>query len=136
MNTFNCYVLFPLLLVVTACQPKSDTPSNTIIISTEEVNIAHGLIQGAFDDLWGGLDSTKILEYHTDDFSILEQGEVWDNQMIKNYIVFANSGQQICAVSSNETKASIPLEPLQSGIYLVTIETDNGQRQTFRFVKP
>ena len=61
---------------------------------------------------------------------------VINKQTIKNYIVFANSGQQICAVSSNETKASIALEPLQSGIYLVTVETDNGQRQTFRFVKP
>jgi hypothetical protein len=61
---------------------------------------------------------------------------VKNKQTIKNYIVFANSGQQICAVSSNETKASIALEPLQSGIYLVTVETDNGQRQTFRFVKP
>jgi hypothetical protein len=59
-----------------------------------------------------------------------------NKQTIKNYIVFANSGQQICTVSSNETKASIALEPLQSGIYLVTVETDNGQRQTFRFVKP
>lgn len=61
---------------------------------------------------------------------------VKNKQTIKNYIVFANSGQQICAVSANETKASIALEQLQSGIYLVMVETDNGQRQTYRFVKP
>jgi hypothetical protein len=59
-----------------------------------------------------------------------------NNQTIKNYIVFSNSGQKICEVSSKDTKATIALEPLQSGIYLVTVETDNGQRQTFRFVKP
>ena len=86
MNTFNSYILFSWLLVATACQPKTEIQSNNNIISTEEANVAHGLIQGAFDDLWGGLDSTKILDYHTEDFIILEQGEVWDNQMIKNYI--------------------------------------------------
>ena len=61
---------------------------------------------------------------------------VKNNHTIKNYIVFANSGQKISEVSSKDTKATIALEPLQSGIYLVTVETDNGQRQTFRFVKP
>jgi hypothetical protein len=61
---------------------------------------------------------------------------VKNNHTIKNYVVFANSGQKISEVSSKDTKATIALEPLQSGIYLVTVETDNGQRQTFRFVKP
>lgn len=59
-----------------------------------------------------------------------------NNQTIKSYIVVANSGQKICEVSSKDTKATIALEQLQSGIYLVRVETDNGQRQTFRFVKP
>jgi len=61
---------------------------------------------------------------------------VKNNQTIKNYVVFANSGQKIAEVSSKESKATIVLEQLQSGIYLVMVETDNGQRQTFRFVKP
>jgi hypothetical protein len=62
--------------------------------------------------------------------------QVINNQKIKNYVVFANSGQKIVEVSSKETKATIMLEQLQSGIYLVMVETDNGLRQTFRFVKP
>jgi hypothetical protein len=61
---------------------------------------------------------------------------VKNNQTIKNYVVLANSGQKIAEVSSKESKATIMLEQLQSGIYLVMVETDNGQRQTFRFVKP
>jgi hypothetical protein len=61
---------------------------------------------------------------------------VKNNQTIKNYVVFANSGQKIAEVSSKESKATIMLEHLQSGIYLVTVETNNGQRQTLRFVKP
>lgn len=55
-------------------------------ITPEEEQIAKDLIQGAFDDLWAGLDSTKIRDYHTDDFVILEQGEVWDNDRIKAYM--------------------------------------------------
>lgn len=61
---------------------------------------------------------------------------VKNNQTIQSYVVVTNSGQKICEDSSKETKATILLEQLQSGIYLVTVETDNGQRQTFRFVKP
>lgn len=55
-------------------------------ITTEEKEIAKALIQGAFDDLWAGVDSTKILKYHTDDFVILEHGEVWDNNRIKKFM--------------------------------------------------
>ncbi|ADR22914.1 hypothetical protein MATR_32370 [Marivirga tractuosa] len=55
-------------------------------ITEQEIQIAKDLIQGSFDDLWAGLDSTKISKYHTDDFIILEQGEIWDNDRIKEYI--------------------------------------------------
>ena len=55
-------------------------------ITQQEKSIAKNLIQGAFDDLWGGMDSTKILDYHTEDFIILENGEVWDNDRIKQFM--------------------------------------------------
>lgn len=73
------------LLSFCACQfpgPAKQQES----ITPEEEQIAKDLIQGAFDDLWAGLDSTKISDYHTDDFVILEQGEVWDNDRIKAYM--------------------------------------------------
>lgn len=54
--------------------------------TVEETEIVKDLIQGAFDDLWGGVDSTKISKYHTDDFIILEHGEVWDNDRIKEFM--------------------------------------------------
>ena len=74
-----------LALLFIACQPQTaDQQSNAI--TPEEVEIAKNLIQGSFDDLWAGVDSTKISTYHTDDFTILEQGEVWDNDRIKQYM--------------------------------------------------
>ncbi len=65
---------------------KKDQLSKNIPITEAEKQIAKDLIQGAFDDLWAGVDSTKILTYHTDDFIILEHGEIWDNNRIKQFM--------------------------------------------------
>jgi len=74
-----------LLLLLFACQqPTIDTTD--VAITPEETQIAKDLIQGAFDHLWAGLDSTRISDFHTDDFIILEQGEVWDNDRIKVFM--------------------------------------------------
>lgn len=74
------YILFLLLILILSCN------QNTSKITAEEKEIAKDLIQGAFDDLWAGVDSTKILDYHTEDFMILENGEIWDNDRIKKFM--------------------------------------------------
>lgn len=83
MKLINNLIIVSLLL--TSCQlqeaNKEEEP-----INAEEIQIAKNLIQGAFDDLWAGVDSSKIGDYHTDDFIILEQGEIWDNDRIKEYM--------------------------------------------------
>lgn len=63
-------------------------PANISVndITSEEKKIAKGLIQGSFDDLWGGMDSTKILDYHTEDYYILEHGEIWNNDRVKLFM--------------------------------------------------
>lgn len=43
------------------------------------------LISGSFDAIFSGLDATKIKEFYTDDFILLEHGEVWTNQTITDY---------------------------------------------------
>jgi hypothetical protein len=73
-----------LLLLLSACQ--SPKPEKERALTTEEEQIAKDLIQGSFDEIWGGVDSSAIANYHTDDFIILEHGEVWDNDRIKTYI--------------------------------------------------
>ncbi|TXF87975.1 hypothetical protein FUA23_16575 [Neolewinella aurantiaca] len=77
--------LLIILLALSSCQSPVSTESSAPLTEAEEA-AAKGLIQGAFDDLWGGVDSTKISQYHTADFVILEQGEVWDNDRIKQYM--------------------------------------------------
>ncbi|SEB52547.1 hypothetical protein SAMN04489761_1215 [Tenacibaculum sp. MAR_2009_124] len=76
-------LLFAVL--ITSCQVEKSNQKEKPI-TKEEIKIAQDLIQGAFDDLWGGVDSTKISKYHTKDFIILEQGEIWDNDRIKEYM--------------------------------------------------
>lgn len=73
------------LLFLSSCQTPPTQKAEQPITEAEK-QIAKDLIQGAFDDLWAGVDSTKISLYHTDDFVILENGEVWDNDRIKEYM--------------------------------------------------
>jgi hypothetical protein len=44
------------------------------------------LVQDMFDGLFSGFDSSKIPLYLTDDFILLEDGMIWDNQIITNYL--------------------------------------------------
>jgi hypothetical protein len=83
MKTSSTLLLALLLFISCQTQNKEQTEAP---ISEQEIQIAKNLIQGSFDDLWAGVDSTKIKDYHTDDFIILEQGEIWDNDRIKDYM--------------------------------------------------
>jgi hypothetical protein len=58
------------------------------------------------------------------------------NQSIKNYQVFSNTGQKVLDYQVNTPSASVPLEQLQSGLYLIRTEMNNGKTQVIRFVKP
>jgi nuclear transport factor 2 (NTF2) superfamily protein len=82
MNKLITFILFCFVLI----QCNTSETKNNAAITIEEKKIAKDLIQGAFDDLWAAADSTKILDYHTKDFIILEQGEIWDNNRIKQFM--------------------------------------------------
>lgn len=75
-----------IIIALSACQPEKNKKKPQEPISDKEIQIAKNLIQGSFDDLWAGVDSTKISKYHTNDFIILEQGEIWNNDSIKKYM--------------------------------------------------
>jgi hypothetical protein len=53
------------------------------------------LIIDCFEGVWSDLDSTKISLYHTADYLLLEHGEEWTNQTIKNYMAKALKAKQI-----------------------------------------
>ncbi|MEW7281223.1 hypothetical protein ABW636_21720 [Aquimarina sp. 2201CG1-2-11] len=59
------------LLLISCKDQKTDACKESI--NKEEIKIGKNLIQGAFDDLWAGVDSTKINDYHTKDFIFLNK---------------------------------------------------------------
>jgi hypothetical protein len=44
------------------------------------------LVINSFDQIWSKLDSKNIDKYYTKDFLLLENGEVWNNDSIANYL--------------------------------------------------
>lgn len=52
--------------------------------SSDEAEIQN-LIQNSFDELFSNLDAEKLGDFYTDDFLLLEQGEVWDKAIILGY---------------------------------------------------
>ncbi len=73
-----------LFIILIGCTPTNNVSNG---LTEADKKIAKGLIQGAFDDLWAAGDTTKIGRYHTEDFIILEQGSIWDNDRIKKYML-------------------------------------------------
>ncbi|WP_367390682.1 DUF4440 domain-containing protein [Lewinella sp. LCG006] len=85
MKIQNLYLL--LLLALSACQQA--TPSDPVTepkvdeISPEQA--IQQLVIDAFDQVWSALDTNSLARLHTDDFLLLEHGEVWTNDSIINY---------------------------------------------------
>ncbi len=82
MSKRICVITAIVLLL--SCQ-KNQNPKEQSI-TPAEIQIAKDLVQGVFDDIWSARDSTRLLDYHTQDFVILENGEVWDNARIKKFM--------------------------------------------------
>jgi ketosteroid isomerase-like protein len=43
------------------------------------------LIQGSFDELFSKFDATRMGDFYTEDFILLENGEVWDSKILLDY---------------------------------------------------
>ncbi len=59
---------------------------NLVLAQDEEDEKAlESLIQDTFDHVWSELNEENIAKYHTEDFLLLEHGEVWNNDTISHY---------------------------------------------------
>ncbi|AQG82415.1 DUF4440 domain-containing protein [Spirosoma montaniterrae] len=52
---------------------------------TDKTRIKNLIIE-SFDEIWSKLNSKNIDKYYTKDFLLLENGEVWNNDSITNYL--------------------------------------------------
>ncbi|MFN8863737.1 MAG: DUF4440 domain-containing protein [Flavobacteriales bacterium] len=67
-----------LICSVTTALTQSTAQSDSTLLKN--------FILESFDSVWGALDKDNIEKYYTDDFLLLEHGEVWNNDTIANYL--------------------------------------------------
>lgn len=77
--TSQCIVA--LCFLVVAC----GKPSTSNIDNTSDFKAVENLVQNIFDDIWSDKKAELLPKYHTDDFILLEHGDVWTNDTIANW---------------------------------------------------
>ncbi|GAA4966760.1 nuclear transport factor 2 family protein [Algibacter aquimarinus] len=78
-------ILFVFILILTSCKKEKEAASN----SNEDFKAVKQVVQGVFDDIWSDKKAELLTKYHTDDFILLEHGEVWTNDTITNWCIRA-----------------------------------------------
>jgi len=84
--------LLGIALLFCSCQTsvKEDLQSeneSALSESQADIDSVKHLIEGSFQEIWSDLDTARIRAYHTDDFILLEQGLVWNNDSIARYLL-------------------------------------------------
>jgi len=76
-------VIIVLTLAISSC--KNDTIKTDKETTKESFKRVEQVVQGVFDDVWAEKKANTITKYQTDDFVLLEHGEVWTNDTIANW---------------------------------------------------
>ncbi len=86
LRTLFCSLLLTLIFVSCADAPVVETaPTPPDFDPIADKAAAQQLIQDIFDNVWSGTDTSYVRQYQTEDFVILEHGEVWTNDTIRNW---------------------------------------------------
>jgi len=75
-------LLFAFFLIITSCQKEKD---EMLTSDNDDFETVEQLVQSVFDDIWSDKKAELLTKYHTDDFILLEHGEVWTNDTIANW---------------------------------------------------
>lgn len=65
--------------------------SSTSFSQTSDQLQVEQLIQNSFDEIFSNYQAEKLTDFYTEDFLLLEQGEVWDMAIIRDYLAKAKS---------------------------------------------
>lgn len=75
----NLFILFVFLFTSPAFSQSADQ------LQVEQ------LIQNSFDEIFSNYDATNLTDFYTEDFLLLEHGELWDMAIIREYLGKAKS---------------------------------------------
>lgn len=85
-------LLLPILLIaITTISCETKAPEKPQQTDEEAIAAVEEVVQKLFDEVWAGYDETAITKYQTDDFLLLEHGEVWNNDTIANWCINAKT---------------------------------------------
>jgi len=76
MKRLNSVILILFIATISFGQVSYET-NKTLI---------ENLVVESFDEIWAKLDSKNLNKYYTKNFLLLENGEVWNNDSITNYL--------------------------------------------------
>jgi len=85
MNKLSAIILMLFFTTISFGQNSNETDKSRI----------KNIVIESFDEIWSKLDSKNIDKYYTKDFLLLENGEVWNNDTIANYLDNASLQKQI-----------------------------------------
>lgn len=74
--------LFLLVLLIASFQIEAQVADQKQV---------ENLIQNSFDEIFSNYQAEKLTDFYTEDFLLLEQGEVWDMKIIRDYLTKAKS---------------------------------------------
>ena len=88
------FLIIIIICVFYSCNNRINPDSKNHIELNElqkqmDIDSVKGLISKSFQDIWSDLDSTKIKNHHTTDYFLLENGVVWNNDSISNFMIKA-----------------------------------------------
>ncbi len=75
----NLFILFVFLVTSPAFSQSADQ------LQVEQ------LIQNSFDEIFSNYDAAKLTDFYTEDFLLLEHGELWDMAFIRDYLAKAKT---------------------------------------------
>ena len=74
-------LLFIFIITLAGCEKQNEQKTD----DTKDFKAVENLVQSVFDDIWSDKKAELLTTYHTDDFILLEHGEVWNNDTISNW---------------------------------------------------
>ncbi|MDT0689147.1 DUF4440 domain-containing protein [Salegentibacter sp. F188] len=86
-------IQFLLLLLISAS-------AGAQTLEKDNEKLIKELISDSFDDIFSNLDPEKLSDYYTEDFLLLENGEVWNNEIIISYMEKAQGQRQPQRINS------------------------------------
>ncbi|MCB4798433.1 nuclear transport factor 2 family protein [Neotamlana laminarinivorans] len=77
----NFIIAFIGSILLFNCNKVTENPVDDSV----DFKAVEQIVQGVFDDIWSNKNEDLLSKYHTNDFILLEHGEVWTNDTIANW---------------------------------------------------